>query len=200
MKVFCIKPTGFECNSYAVTQDGKNCVMIDCPSPEALAKAWTYDLYVKAVFLTHGHFDHMAGCAAAHASGAPVYCGEGEKNFMFSPENKAIFGLDIPAFPVEKELKDGEEIELYGIKIKAVSTPGHTPGGVSYIVGDTLFSGDILFKDSIGRSDFAGGDLTALTESVKKLYAIKGNLRVLSGHGEETSLNYERKNNPYVRG
>ena len=132
-------------------------------------------------------------------SDVKFYCGEGEDKFIFSEENKSIFGVELPKFSIDKTLKDGEEIQLCGLKIKVIATPGHTPHGVSYLIGNALFTGDTLFKGSIGRSDFPGGDYETLVNSVKKLYALDGNYTVYSGHGLETTLDYERKNNAFVR-
>lgn len=189
-----------ESNAYAVTEDGKNCVFIDCPDRRYYDKCLSAaGLIPRAVLLTHGHLDHAKGCAAFAEQGVKIYCGEGEEKFIFSEENKSIFGVGVPQFKIEKTLKDGEEIELYGLKIKVIATPGHTVGGVSYLIGGYLFTGDTLFKGSIGRTDFPGGNYGELVKSVKKLYALEGNYEVESGHGFETTLDYERRNNPFVR-
>lgn len=199
MKVLTIFPAGYESNVYAVTEDNKDCILIDCGSERALEKCRQAGLEPQAVLLTHGHLDHISGCPALQKAGAKIYCGEGEKAFIFSEDNKSIFGVELPRFTVDKTLKDGEQIELYGIKIKVIATAGHTPHGVSYLIGDCLFTGDTLFCGSIGRSDFPGGDYSELVNSVKKLYALSGDYTIYSGHGESTTLEYERKHNAFVR-
>lgn len=189
-----------ESNAYAVTEDDRNCVLIDCPDGRYYDKCISAaGLIPKAVLLTHGHLDHAKGCAAFAEQGVKIYCGAGEDKFIFSEENKSIFGVGVPEFRIEKTLKDGEEIELCGLKIKVIATPGHTVGGVSYLIGNYLFTGDTLFKGSIGRSDFPGGDYGQLVKSVKKLYALEGDFEVESGHGFETTLDYERKHNAFVK-
>ena len=199
MKVIKVQPYNFGCNSYIVSGDGKNAVIIDCAEPEI------YDVCIKnklnpvAVLLTHGHFDHVGGCGKFYEKNIPIYCGEYEKDLIHSPENRGIFGgVHIPEFEIFKTLKDGEEVELAGVKFKVIHTPGHTAGGVCYIAEDCLFSGDTLFKGSVGRSDLPTGDWKTLIQSVKKLFALDGDYKVYCGHESETTLNYERKYNPYA--
>ena len=199
MKIYTVYPAGFASNSYIVTADAKNCIVIDCAQPRVLSECRRLNLTPVAVLLTHGHYDHIAGCGALNNAGAKIYCGEGEERYIFSTENRAIFNMPIPEFSIERTLKDGEEIELCGLKIKVIATPGHTEGGVCYLIGDSLFTGDTLFNSSVGRCDLPGGNESKLISSVKKLYALDGDYKVYTGHGETTTLGYERKNNPFVR-
>lgn len=201
MKVYKILPDGFAANTYAVTENGKDCILIDCAQPRAFDECQKLALTVRAVLLTHGHYDHIGGCGRAYAAGVPVYCGENEDKLIFSDGNRAIFhGIEIPYFKIEKTLKDGEKLNLCGLDVAVISTPGHTSGGVCYVVGNDLFSGDTLFAGSVGRSDFATGDYRQLISSVRKLYALDGDYTVYCGHGEDTRLSFERAYNPFVRG
>lgn len=200
IKVYTILPLGFACNTYAVTADNKNCILIDCAQPRVLNECEKLGLIPKAVLLTHGHYDHIGGCGALHSAGAHIYCGEDEKDLIFSDDNRAIFhGITIPEFCIFATVKDGEELELCGMKIKVISTAGHTKGGVCYVIDDCLFSGDTLFSGSVGRTDLATGNSLSLVKSVKKLYALAGDYTVYAGHGEKTALSRERSSNPYVR-
>lgn len=197
MRLIKVMPQGFECNSYILTADGKTAVVIDC-SEGAYEACASNGLTPAAVLLTHGHFDHVGGCGAFYKAGIPVYCGEHEKNFIFSPANRGIFGgVHIPEFEIYKTLADGEIISLAGIELRVMHTPGHTAGSVCYIAGNCLFSGDTLFRLGIGRADLPTGDSALLAKSVKKLFAL-GSFRVYCGHGEATSLTFEKENNPYA--
>lgn len=199
MKVIKVLPQGFASNSYILTQDNKTAVVIDPAQPRIMNVLKANNLVCKHVLLTHGHFDHVGGCGTLYESGAKIYCGEKEKDLIFSPENLGIFGgVDIPHFEISQTFKDGEEVELCGIKFKVILTAGHTAGGVCYIAEDCIFSGDTLFRESVGRSDLPTGNSTELIKSVKKLFALKGDYKVYSGHEGDTTLQHERDFNPYI--
>lgn len=200
IKVHTIFPIGFASNSYAVTAGGGDCILIDCAQPRVFEECGKLNLKPKAVLLTHGHYDHIGGCGELFSRGVPIYCGEGEKDLIFSDGNRAIFhDITIPEFKLSGTFKDGEEVNLCGLSVRVLSTPGHTAGGVCYIIGGNIFSGDTLFYRSVGRTDLATGDSFALVKSVKKLYALGGDYTVYPGHGEKTTLSGERAFNPYIR-
>lgn len=200
MTIHKMFPQGFAANSYLLTADGKRAVAIDPAQPRILDEAKKLGLEVRYVLLTHGHYDHIGGCAALQAAGAKVGCLETEKPLVFGKDNLAEkHGLIVPPFTIDFTLKDGETFRSCGIELKVIATPGHTAGGACYLALGKLFTGDTLFKGTVGRTDLPTGDASALQESVKKLYALSGDCIVFAGHGEETTLEYERKNNGYIR-
>lgn len=199
MKVYKIPPHGFASNSYILTADGKTAAVIDCAQPRVFSACLEKGLAPQAVLLTHGHFDHVCGCAKFFEEGVKIYCGEKERDFIFCNENKSLFGVKIPHFEIFKTLSDGEEVEIAGIKIKAISTAGHTAGSVCYVAENCLFSGDTLFRESVGRTDLPTGNAAELIKSVKKLFALKENYKVYCGHDSDTDLEHERNFNPYIK-
>lgn len=200
MKVIKVRPEGFASNSYILTEDGINAVLIDCAQPQIYERCLKEGLTPRAVLLTHGHFDHVGGCGVLFEKGADIYCGDREEPLIFSAENRNMFGgVYIPDFRIHAVLADGGEIELYGMKFRVILTAGHTAGSVCYLTGDCLFTGDTLFCGSIGRSDLPTGSARELYASIKKLYALDGDYKVYCGHESDTTLSHERRYNPYVR-
>lgn len=200
MQVFKIYPQGFAANSYLLTQDEKTAVVIDPAQPRIADEAKRRGLTVTHVLLTHGHFDHIGGCAALQAAGAKVGCLAKEAPLALGKNNMAdYFGGHVPPFSVDFTFGDGDILSLDGMQFLVIATPGHTAGGACFCVGDHLFTGDTLFAGDIGRSDLPTGSGAQLTQSVRKLYAIQGDFTVCPGHGEDTTLEYERHNNGWVR-
>ena len=153
---------------------------------------------IKAVLLTHAHFDHTLEVHKFKANGASVYMHKTECEVLNSSANlSAYFGVELKPFIVDNQLIAGL-FDIFGYSVQVIETPGHTKGSVCFIIEDYLFSGDTLFAGSFGRIDFPTGNGKQLLESIKSLYALKGDYILLSGHGEASTLNYERKNNPAV--
>ena len=161
-------------------------------TPEAvLQKAQELGKRIDAILLTHGHFDHVGGVKAiAKLTGCAVYLHEGE---LVMPES----WTDGPLFYTDT-YGEGDVLELSGLSVRVLHTPGHTPGSVCLEAEDTLFTGDTLFWDSCGRTDLPCGDPAALSKSLKRLASLQADYRVLSGHGQATSLLEEQKHNPFM--
>ena len=198
--VYKIDPVGFAANAYLVTADGRTAVAVDPSQERVLEKAKAAGLEIVAALLTHGHFDHVGGCFALSAAGVPGYCAAAERDLVNGVDSMyREYGTPMPTFKVIPTLKDGDKITLAGIDFFVIATPGHTAGSVTYRVGNYLFTGDTLFEESVGRTDLPTGDWSALKDSVRKLYALPGDYKVLSGHGGDTTLQNEREHNPFVQ-
>lgn len=200
MRLISVLSNSLKCNSYILANKKNEAVVIDCGDESLIYELKYRNLLCKYVLLTHGHFDHTGGAARLSEEGAKIFCGENEKDFIFSKENLGIFkGMEIPFFKIDKTFSDGVETELCGIKIKVLSTPGHTCGSVCYVVENMIFTGDTLFKLGVGRTDLPTGSEKKLKESLKKLFALSDNYELYCGHGCPTKLENERKYNPYAR-
>ncbi len=161
------------------------------------------NIELECIVLTHAHGDHIGGLERFMSEfNAPVYIHEKEAPILKDAnknESLGIVGYKIE-IDADRLLKDGEELEIGGIPIKILHTPGHTPGGMCIYVGSYLISGDTLFAESIGRTDFRYSSTDDLINAVKnKLYSLPDDTIVLPGHGLETSIGHEKKRNPFVR-
>lgn len=205
MQIITLSPIGFGSNTYILTADNQTAVVIDPSQPrvkEALAK---HGLKATHVLLTHGHFDHVGGIADLQASGAKVVCSVEEAKLVGTEADAFdLAGIPRVIYTVDKTLEDGETVNLSGIEIKAILTPGHTAGCACYLVktdeGEVLFTGDTLFAGSIGRTDLPTGNLKTLRQSLKKLAALTEDYPIYPGHEESTTLFTEKKRNPFLRG
>ncbi|HET6547646.1 MAG TPA: MBL fold metallo-hydrolase [Solirubrobacter sp.] len=157
-----------------------------------------------AILITHCHFDHVGAVAElARATGAPVYCPAGEVRILENINDYTYpgFGPYEPYTP-EHTVAHGDKLELAGFEIDVIGTPGHSPDHVTYsIPGEqAIFSGDVLFKGSIGRTDLPGADHATLMRSIATLLdALPEDTGVLPGHMEPTTLERERQTNPFLR-
>ena len=159
-------------------------------------------LNIKYILLTHGHFDHVGAVAAlVKKYKAPVYLSKEDRAFLESPKEvrASAFGMQIEAAEVDVFVKEGDEIPFSEGNIKVIETPGHTLGSVCYLFENYLFAGDTLFNGSIGRTDFPESDHSLMVESLKKLKKLDDEIYVLSGHGPESQISYEKMTNPYLR-
>lgn len=190
-------------NSYLLSDEEKNAVVIDVPdgSGEKLADFCAENgLKPLAILLTHGHFDHCGGVAGfLRKINVPVYASEADAELM----NKASqnrFRVPAENCAATEFVADGETLKIGNFEFKVMATPGHTDGSVCYFIDDFMFSGDTLFCDSIGRTDFAESNPQKMKESLAKINKIERNYIVFPGHEEGTRLKDEQENNIYLRG
>lgn len=157
---------------------------------------------LKYILLTHGHFDHIGYTAKMKRKypSAKIVISETEESFLTRDElNLSVyFGGKIEHFEADILVSDGMMLDFGTEKIKILATPGHTVGGVCYIIGNNIFTGDTIMSQTTGRMDFPTGNSHDMFESVKKIAAIKENLNVYCGHGENSTLDYERKHNIFM--
>ncbi|MBQ3132349.1 MAG: MBL fold metallo-hydrolase [Clostridia bacterium] len=189
-------------NTYvAYAQGADSCVVIDPADAAPIKKyAETYGLKIAAVLLTHCHFDHILGVPELVQDGARLYIGENDAAGL-NDRSVSLCFMELPEMKPDVLLKDGDTINEAGLSISVISTPGHTAGGVCYVLKETstIFAGDTLFRRSIGRTDLPGGDYEALISSIKnKLFVLEGDYAVNPGHDRGTTLEEERQSNPYA--
>lgn len=157
---------------------------------------------LEAILITHGHDDHLGGTAGVkEATGAKVYGSEEARTVLASPADFVLFP-GMPSFPaaeVDHIVNDAEIVELAGMEVRAIATPGHTPGSFTYYADGGLFCGDLLFHGSVGRTDLPGGSFDQLAESVRNLVLhFPPETVIYPGHGSTSTLRRERENNPFL--
>lgn len=191
-------------NCFILFDENKDAFIVDpgASSENIIEAIEKNSLNIKYILLTHGHFDHVGAVASlAKKFKAPVYLSKKDRKFLENPKEvrASSFGMEIEAADVDVFVNDNDGIPFSDSIIKVIETPGHTLGSVCYLFNNYLFAGDTLFNGSIGRTDFPESDHSLMIESLKKLKELDDEIYVLSGHGPESQMSYEKISNPYLR-
>jgi glyoxylase-like metal-dependent hydrolase (beta-lactamase superfamily II) len=206
MNIYRLPVGELRANCYIIETANKNAVAVDTGSDFPKIKSFLDEngLTLKKILLTHGHYDHIGAVKDAVLSyGAEVYIHEEDAPMLESRTKSLADAIGAGAFNEVadfKTVKDGDIITLDELSFEVIHTPGHTKGGVCYKCGNSLFTGDTLFKLSMGRTDFPGGSLGEMIWSLRKLAVLDGDYDVYPGHNETSTLSFERKNNPCLKG
>ncbi|GFI50280.1 MAG: MBL fold metallo-hydrolase [Dorea sp.] len=190
----------------AVNEETKQTVVIDpaASSPNLMNHIEAEGLKIEAILLTHGHFDHIMGIDGfLKKYKVPVYVHEADRELMNDPKlNQSSSYTAGYTFSGAEYIQDGQVLHFAGYDFEVFHTPGHTPGCCCFYVRQkgVLFSGDTLFANSVGRTDFPGSSMSELVRSIReKLMTLPDETRVYPGHMGETAIGHERVNNPFIQ-
>ena len=194
-----------ENNLYLLTTPGGHDAIVVDPSIESedvLRQIEARGLRIQRILLTHAHIDHILMVKPFHdRTGAPVWL-NAEDRFLYDRglDQADQMGMIWPGTaPIAHWITDGEEVGIPGIAVRAVRTPGHSPGSVTFVTEEGLIAGDVLFRGSVGRTDLPGGDWATLVKSIRELvFAHPPETVVFPGHGPVTTVGHEMKTNPFV--
>ena len=189
----------YSANTYIVYDDKTlDAVIVDAGGDykKIINKVKSRSLNIRALLLTHGHFDHILSAKEMQDNNIKVYVHEDDAEKL-QENTYSKFGVRFSKLQADVFIKEGN-LKFGSIDVDVIHTPGHSKGGVCYIIGGNIFSGDSLFRLNIGRTDFTDGDYNALMHSLcNKLFVLDKDYTVYPGHGDSTTLFFEKENNPY---
>lgn len=202
LKIFTVGP--MEANCYILYNPDKKEGLIIDPGAEGsrLIKFIEQEkISIKYIINTHGHPDHIgANRKVKEYTNAPILIHQYDAPMLTRSGSvlSLIFPLESSSPAADTFVKDGDLIECAGMKLKVLHTPGHTPGGISLLLDDSIFTGDTLFSGSVGRFDLPGGSEEVLLNSIKKILSLDENLIIYPGHGPSTTVGEELRSNPFI--
>ena len=189
-------------------ENGEEAVLIDAP-PDSVAEVTSHlnerSLRLRAIWLTHGHWDHMAGAYDLAEDGMEIIGHEDDQMMFENPSLMSTFsipGLELKPIKITRWVKEGDELDLWGRTVKVMHCPGHCPGNIALMISDEkiCFVGDVIFYGSVGRTDLPGGDFSKLENSIRnKIYSLPDDTVLAVGHGPDTTVSTEKLSNPFVR-
>ena len=187
-------------NYLLIDEESKEAVLVDCSAVDNNIKIEleNANAKLKYILLTHGHFDHVAGIRPTDAK---VVMNENDLSIL-NQANMYLPAFGIPEITIPKIdifVKDGDVLKLGNTDIKVIHTPGHTQGGVCYLIDNKLFSGDTIFHESVGRCDLEGGDFVQIVDSIKtKIFTLPDSIIIYPGHGKLTNVAWEKEHNNFM--
>jgi hydroxyacylglutathione hydrolase len=196
----------FETNSFIIRNNAGEALLVDpANEPQRILDTVAHrHLTVEAILVTHGHMDHVSGLAHIAAQlQAPIAMHPVDARWAFTPMNAMPPYYDTPEQPetIARPLAEGQSWQDIGARYDVWELPGHSPGHVAFYFPDEacIFSGDVLFRGSVGRIDLPGGDGAALQRSLQRISTLPDETRVFCGHGPDTTIGAERRTNPFLR-